>query len=329
MKPETRRKAQLLIALVIYSVAAVLSYFSVVETGGGEKGGKYDIYLVIDVSWSMNGQKLDAAKEAATAFLRKLDLSSSPDIRVGIITFSTDVDVVEHLTTDENSLISAVQSLTALENTALGDAIKTAADMLIQEGSISSNRTIVAMTDGASNVDQIMLPLDAADYASQNHVVVHSIAFGSDPESLQARPTLQEIARRTGGRYYFATTGTELISVYREIASSFVSPALHYGSRLLILIALPLVLFLPELQKGASTVYKTVLTTVLKKPIGAKSVKCPECGRRNRATARFCGSCRSPMAAIGINCPRCGYINRAEARFCAKCAWRLAKSKEM
>jgi len=319
-------------ALTIYSIAAILSYFSVVEAGGGN-GGKYDIYVVLDVSGSMGSpiSKLNAAKEAAINFLKTIDLASNPNLTVGLITFSTEVYVNSHLTSDDDSLISIINGLSPLDATSLGDAIKIGVDMLIQEGSSSANWTIVAMTDGQSNADHIIsddsdvAPLLAADYANQNNVTVHAIAFGSDADTAK----LHDIAARTGGKYYFASTGGELIEVFGEVASTFVSAVMHYGSRILMLIAMPLILFLPEIQEGVTTIYRTIMKkpTELRVP-ELKGLRCPECGHLNRPTAKFCGSCRISLVVVNRPCPECGYVNRVGARFCGGCGIKLREIRD-
>jgi len=323
MKPKTIRKLQLVAALTIYTIAAILSYLSVTEAGGGS-GGKYDVYLVLDVSGSMGSpiSKLNAAKEAAIYFLREVDLASNPSIAVGLISFSTQVYLNSHLTSNQNQLMSVANGLSPVDMTSLGDAIKTGVDTLIQEGRSSVNWTIVLMTDGIQTSGS-MDPVDAAQYAAENNVKVYTIGFGSDADTA----TLQEVATRTGGRYYFASTGEELVQVFGEVARAFVSPALHFGSRILMLIAMPLILFLPEIQEGVTTIYRTILRrpTQVHPPV-LEGLRCPECGHLNRAAARFCGSCRASLVEVGRPCPECGYVNRIGARFCGGCGAALKET---
>lgn len=263
--------------------------------------------------------KLNAAKEAAINFLNEANPKSNPSITIGLITFSTKVYPNSNLTSDQNQLISIINGLSPVDMTSLGDAIKTGVDTLVQEGRIFVNWTIVLMTDGKQTSGS-WDPVDAADYAAGNNVTVYTIGFGSDADTA----TLQEVATRTGGKYYFASTGEELVQVFGEVARTFVSPAMHYGSRVLVLIAMPLILFLPEIQEGVTTIYRTIMRkpTKLRAPeIGG--LRCPECGHLNRPGARFCGSCRASLVGMGRPCPECGYVNRVGARFCAGCGTQL------
>ena len=64
-----RRKFQILIGFAIFSFAVMVSYFSVDEIDISETP-QYDIFLVIDVSESMNSEeKIIFAKQAALEFV--------------------------------------------------------------------------------------------------------------------------------------------------------------------------------------------------------------------------------------------------------------------
>src|SRR5262249_60344745 len=46
------------------------------------------------------------------------------------------------------------------------------------------------------------------------------------------------------------------------------------------------------------------------------AMNCNECGKANRAEARFCGGCGRPLAA---RCPQCGADSTPDAQFCDAC----------
>jgi uncharacterized protein YegL len=265
-----------------------------------------------------NTTKITAAKNAATKFVSILSQGRASAYEIAVIGFSSNVTLICNLTSNEATLLSAIQSLRAWGSTAMGDAIVSAVDLMLGRGGKSS---VVLMTDGKSNAGTI-LPSIAGDYASRQNVLINTIGFGKDADNT----TLENIANATNGMYYFAASSKELVRTYQTIAESFVSPVMHYGSRILMLLAIPLILFLPEIERGAGTVYKTIVYTVLKKPeklpvqIG---VKCPACGRTNSPSARFCGACRTSLVEPTTICHRCHTPNRAGARFCSKCGVRL------
>jgi uncharacterized protein YegL len=266
-----------------------------------------------------NQIKIDAAKDAALSFLESVQVGINPDIQVGLISFSDSVTVINTLTSDKNSLTNAINSLSANGNTAIGDAIQTAVERIRQERDPNASCFIVLMTDGMSNSDKIAQPSQAAQSAAQNNIVVDAVAFGSDADV----NTCQSISGAGNGQYFYAATGNQLVSSFQKIASSIVSPALHYGSRIMMLIAIPLILFLPEIEKGTYTIVKTISTTVLKRPSSMQGPRCPNCERLNRSGSRFCGFCKAPLFQEGVRCSICGHISRPGAKFCGNCRAKL------
>jgi uncharacterized protein YegL len=261
--------------------------------------------------------KIDAAKEAAMNFLQAAQIGSNTNIEVGVISFSDTVQVVSPLTSNYNTLVNSINSLYAEGATSVGDAIQVAVNSIEQNKQPDVTYVIVLMTDGMSNSDVVASPQAAASYASQNGVTVDSVAFGADADVY----TCQQIANIGNGQYFYAANGNDLVSSFKGIASSLVSPAMHYGSRVMMLIAIPLVLFLPEIEKGTMIVAKSISTTVLKRPPTIEGIKCPKCNHFNRPDAKFCGGCSAPLLSAATRCPRCGHTRRAGARFCGSCGY--------
>jgi uncharacterized protein YegL len=327
VKPQTKKKAQIAIAIAILLFAGVISYFSVSES----KGSKYDVYLVLDVSGSMGDPsgtgiqlKIDALKDAALNFVQAAQVGSNPNIRVGLISFSDVVSVNSGLTSDRNLLYSGINSLSPNGMTAVGDAIQQAVVRLEQERNPDASCFIVLMTDGQSNSDTVATPLTAAGQASQNNIVVDAVAFGADANVTAC----QEISAKGNGQFFYAATSDQLVSSFAGIAASFVSPVLHYGSRILMLIAIPLILFLPEIEKGTHTIVRSFSTTVLKRPAPVGGVRCPRCEHLNRAESKFCGACNAPLAPAGVKCQKCGHVSRTGAKFCGNCRSRLESGEK-
>jgi uncharacterized protein YegL len=277
-----------------------------------------------DLSGQGSQTKIDALKDAALSFIQEAQVGSNPNIRVGLISFSNVVSVDSGLTSDRTLLYGKVNSLTAGGGTAVGDAIQNAVVRLNQEKNPDASCFVILMTDGISNSDQSATPLQAADQASQSSIVVDTVAFGADADTA----TCKDISVRGHGQYYYAANSDQLVSSFAGIAASFVSPVLHYGSRFLMLVAIPLILFLPEIEKGTSTIVRSISNTVLKRPPQAEGIRCPECEHLNRAESKFCGACNARLAPIGVKCPRCGYLSRTGAKFCGNCRARLESGEK-
>ena len=239
-----RRMGQLVVALVLFACAVILSYFSIEENGG--KTQSADIMLVLDVSSSMGDTgttgeaKIEEAKSAALEFLGTID----PSFRIGLVTFSDDVQLESTLTKDKATIRSKINSLSSGGYTVLGDGIAAGVDELSSEGDPNSAKYIVLMTDGQPTKEIRYSPKEAKNSAVRNEVTIHSVAFGYDAD----QNLLRSISNATGGKYFFAVTGQDLVASFAEIAGVINRrPAYYYGSRGLLFVSVILIIFLPEI----------------------------------------------------------------------------------
>lgn len=143
-----------------------------------------DIWLVFDVSGSMQGDKLAQAQQAALLFLDNTELQN----RVGLITFNTEVVVevpLENLEANKRALEETIRSLVADDNTALYDAIIESVDMF-DASDDNRIRAVVLLSDGADTASQSQIR-DAKrvieDRRSDlNPVIVIPVAYGQDAD---------------------------------------------------------------------------------------------------------------------------------------------------
>ena len=185
----------------------------------GEARLPVNVMLVIDNSGSMRDDcgpdripqpgetpcKINDAKNASTAFI---DLMNDRD-KVGMVNFSRTV-TVKKLTFDKMDIKDAIDKMYALGGTNTGDAIANATEQLIKDA-INANRVQVLLTDGISNFGSD--PLEKAQEAAAQNIVIYTIGLGSDVN----QEDLKQIASLTGGKYYFASIGTELRDIFVEI----------------------------------------------------------------------------------------------------------------
>ena len=103
----------------------------------------------------------------------------------------------------------------------------------------------------------------------------------------------------TGGKYYDAPTGKDLANTFGEIADVLISPLSHYSSRILILIAIPVLLFIPTIERGLTTMMKRAedkpVERIVKAKIDKPKVTCRNCNYVNRTASKFCVKCGSPV----------------------------------
>jgi molecular chaperone DnaK len=100
------------------------------------------VFLLIDVSYSMDGSALIEAKQAANAFVRKSDLAH---ISIGLIKFGSQAKVVSELTQNAKRINQAINRLKTDGSTNMTDGLKQAYQKL---KTFEGPRFMVLLTDG-------------------------------------------------------------------------------------------------------------------------------------------------------------------------------------
>ncbi len=159
-----------------------------------------NVYLVVDTSGSMEGQKLKSAQEALRTFVGQIKGDAE---RVGLVEFHSyvsDLVPLDELGRNRADLLDAIDALEAGGDTALLDGIYTAYTRLQELNDTERINAIVAMTDGKENNSEISLRQLTEEMERGNEtgvpVIVFCIAFGSDADY----STLEVIAQSTGGQ---------------------------------------------------------------------------------------------------------------------------------
>lgn len=158
-----------------------------------------NIYLVVDISGSMRGQKLTDAKVALHAFVDQMQGDME---RVGLITFATDVREVVPLTQlgeGRARLHEEIDRLEAGGNTALLDGVDMAFVKLTDLGDTERINAIVVMTDGIENRSAITSRSLATKLTRAMQggmpVLTFCIAYGADADYA----VLAELSTAGGG----------------------------------------------------------------------------------------------------------------------------------
>lgn len=159
-----------------------------------------NVYLVVDTSGSMAGDKLADAQQALATFLSQI----RGDVeRVGLIAFASRVHEVAPLAelgTNRERLGQGIDTLEATGNTALLDAVRLAHRKLQALDDRERINAIVVMTDGQENASRVTLRDLQREIELGNQqgppVVIFCIAYGRDADMR----TLQAIADAAGGQ---------------------------------------------------------------------------------------------------------------------------------
>ncbi|MFG6081097.1 VWA domain-containing protein [Paracoccus litorisediminis] len=185
-----------------------------------------DVVLAIDISGSMDArdfhtpdgsveQRLQGVREVVDGFIAGRDGD-----RMALIVFGSRAYVQAPLTEDLQTirdLLAQTQVGMAGPHTALGDSIGLAIRTF--EASDIQQRLLILLSDGTDTVSR-MSPVNAAEIARDRSIEIYTIGVG-DPkatgEDKVDLKTLQDIASRTGGQYFFAEDGAGLRDVYKRI----------------------------------------------------------------------------------------------------------------
>jgi Ca-activated chloride channel homolog len=208
-----------------------------------------DIVIAVDLSTSMWAHDFEIAgvrQDRLTVVKRVIEdfIKARPGDRIGLVVFAGEPYLVSPLTLEHRWLLNRLAEVEIgmiPDGTAIGSAIGTSVNRLAEQE--AETRLLILLTDGANNRGQIE-PLPAAEAAAAFGIRIYPIGVGRPgwvpfPQNLDrnGRPvrgrdgnillanrrsdidleTLQQVAERTGGRYYHATDTGQLERIYEEI----------------------------------------------------------------------------------------------------------------
>lgn len=220
---------------LIFTVAA-LARPRLPQDLGMRRSEGLDIMLVVDTSESMQEQdlmlegvpvsRLEAVQAVVQDFIRQ-----RTEDRLGLVIFGTEAYAQAPLTLDHGVLVEFLAELEvgmAGSNTAIGDGIGVASNRLTS--SRSPSRVMILLTDGTNTAGSID-PLQAAQAAKGLGIKIYTIGVTGQQSVLGllnfrigaarglgvGERTLKDIARVTGGRYFYAQDTESLRQIYQTI----------------------------------------------------------------------------------------------------------------
>src|SRR6266540_2328073 len=211
-----------------------------VESETSIKASGVDIVVAIDLSGSMESEDFKLAGKQVNRLVIAKDtlkkfIDRRPSDRIGLVAFAGKAYIAAPMTLDHDFLEMNVERLqlhSIEEGTAIGAGLAAAVNRLREL--TSKSKIVILMTDGQNNVSKVP-PLTAAEAAQSLGVKVYTIGVGTRGTApfpqmdmfgrkyyVQTRvdidePTLQEIAKKTGGKYYRADNTETLQKIYDEI----------------------------------------------------------------------------------------------------------------
>jgi Ca-activated chloride channel family protein len=148
-----------------------------------------DIMLVVDISSSMEGEKLEQVKAGLETFLTRI----LPEDRVGLVTFASTATVnvpPAPLAESRIALGDAIRVLRTKDKTAVFDGLRAGKQALnaLPETDEDRIKAIVLLSDGADNASSITMDQLEQEF-EESGISVFPVAYGGDAD----RQTLQRI----------------------------------------------------------------------------------------------------------------------------------------
>jgi Ca-activated chloride channel family protein len=257
-------KRQLPAALMLLALAALAVAFARPTVTVQEPDERASVVLVVDVSGSMRATDVKPTRLAAAKRAMRSFLDRAPDtLRVGVVAFSDEAQVIVSPTAERESLVQGIELLGPGFGTAIGDALARAVDLArtatgetgttapspVKDEEGRSLASILLLSDGAQTRG-LLSPGQGAQRAQDAGIPVFTIALGTDEGTILAGPpgqeqlipvppdreTLSAIAEYTGAEAFDAESADAVEKVYsglgsrvgrqerpREVTSAFVA----------------------------------------------------------------------------------------------------------
>ncbi|BDB54346.1 MAG: hypothetical protein RLZZ529_354 [Bacteroidota bacterium] len=196
-----------------------------------------DIVMAIDVSGSMLAKdlkpnRMEALKKVAASFVEE-----RPNDRIGLVVYASEAYTKTPVTSDKAIIQQAIESIkydnVLQDGTGIGMGLATAVNRL--KDSKAKSKVIILLTDGVNNAGFIE-PETASDIAKQYGIKVYTVGIGTNgmaefPYAIAPNgqflfrmmqveideQLMKNIARKTDGKYFRATSNTKLEEIYAAI----------------------------------------------------------------------------------------------------------------
>ncbi len=166
-----------------------------------------EVALVLDVSYSMEGEPIAQTKQAALNFVETV-FEANPNINVTLITFADDATLRLESCNNEAQLCGTIMGLDIESGTRMIEALSIA-EGILDENDVD-NKYIIFMSDGVSGDS----PEQVADSIKDNDIILCSLGFYHS--SSDGAGVMSDIA--SPGYYYNVKNATDIQGVFDEIA---------------------------------------------------------------------------------------------------------------
>ena len=142
-----------------------------------------DVVFSIDTSGSMQGTKIQDAKDAAKAFVAKMRDGAPALSSAGVVGWhSYRPSSVTNLSTDlsiNGAVETAINSLSASGGTNLNIGIEDAITVHVAANNLDTSKAIIFLSDGAGTYTRCDLPGSPAAQARDKGITIYGISIGT------------------------------------------------------------------------------------------------------------------------------------------------------
>jgi VWFA-related protein len=206
------------------------THFEVLDNGVPQKAELLDAsalplstMLLLDISGSVLGDRIEQLRAAAHAFIEGLEAEDE----VGLMTFTTDMQLRKGLSSDFDSLHRVLEETTVQADTSLHDALFAGIKMVEARG---GRPLIVLFTDGLDNMSWLT-DVEVLDVLKESDAVVYAVAVEAlwraglsrcgralrEKTTMSANEFLQGITKATGGKVWHIDATTNIKDVFLRI----------------------------------------------------------------------------------------------------------------
>jgi Ca-activated chloride channel family protein len=175
-----------------------------------------NLVMLLDTSGSMDGRKIDGARDAAIEFVANM----GADDYLTVIAFSNRPEVlIHHERVGEAGprAINALERLDAFGATTLYDAIGDGATIIANTTHPDTTNAMVVLTDGQdTESSRFVFDDELIQMAAQHGTTVFTIAYGGDADER----LLERLALGANGNYYLGDEAS-IGAIYEEMSAAF------------------------------------------------------------------------------------------------------------
>jgi Ca-activated chloride channel homolog len=199
---------------IVFGAPSVDTIFAVQELW---QAARKDVNLVmlIDISGSMAGRKIDSVRQAAVQFVDQM----GDEDYLSIIAFASQpfsVVKYQQVGSAREEIVAAIEQLDAQGDTSLYDAIGDGASLLQDTGLSDTTNALVILSDGLDTYSYRYDQESAVAALRPVQATVFTIAYGSDADET----LLEEIALAANGNY-FRGDEASIAAIYDEMSAAF------------------------------------------------------------------------------------------------------------